>query len=403
MKYIVLLCDGMADYPLKELGDKTPMEAANKPAMERLAKTAEIGLAKTIPDGMKPGSDVANLSVMGYDPAKYYTGRSPLEAANMGIALDDCDVAIRCNLVTLSDEENFEDKTMVDYCAGDISSKEAAEIIKSVNEALSNEKYRFYPGVSYRHCLVWSNGTTELGNMTPPHDISGRVIGEYLSSSENAKELIAMMKESYDFLMQHPVNKKRISEGKHPANSIWLWGEGKKPALPSFYETFGKKGAIISAVDLLKGIAKCAGMAAPEVEGATGYIDTNFEGKARAAVEELKNGCDLVYIHFEAPDECGHRNEPENKVKSIEMIDSRVLPIVLDALKEYDDYKIMVLPDHPTPIVTGTHASDPVPFMIYHKNDEKDSGVDSINEESAKTTGLFIEHGPDIMKRFLED
>ena len=239
--------------------------------------------------------------------------------------------------------------------------------------------------------------------MTPPHDISGRVIGEYLSSSENAKELIAMMKESYDFLMQHPVNKKRISESKHPANSIWLWGEGKKPALPSFYETFGKKGAIISAVDLLKGIAKCAGMAAPEVEGATGYIDTNFEGKARAAVEELKNGCDLVYIHFEAPDECGHRNEPENKVKSIEMIDSRVLPIVLDALKEYDDYKIMVLPDHPTPIVTGTHASDPVPFMIYHKNDEKDSGVDSINEESAKTTGLFIEHGPDIMKRFLED
>ena len=240
MKYIVLLCDGMADYPLKELGDKTPMEAANKPAMERLAKTAEIGLAKTVPDGMKPGSDVANLSVMGYDPAKYYTGRSPLEAANMGIALDDCDVAIRCNLVTLSDEENFEDKTMVDYCAGDISSKEAAEIIKSVNEALSNEKYRFYPGVSYRHCLVWKKGSVDIGTLTPPHDISGRVIGPHLDRDEGAKELIEMMKKSGEVLKNHPVNLKRISEGKRPATHIWLWGQGKKAVLDDFYSKNGR-------------------------------------------------------------------------------------------------------------------------------------------------------------------
>ena len=239
--------------------------------------------------------------------------------------------------------------------------------------------------------------------MTPPHDISGRVVGEYLSKSENAKELIAMMKESYDFLMEHPVNKKRIAEGKRPANSIWLWGEGKKPMLPSFYDTFGKKGAIISAVDLLKGIAKCADMEAPEVDGATGYIDTNFEGKAKAAVEALKNGCDFAYIHLEAPDECGHRNEPENKVKAIEMIDSRVLPIVLDGLSKIgEDYKIMVLPDHPTPIVTQTHASDPVPYVIYHKNNEK-SGVPTVNEETAKATGVFLENGPDIMKKFLEE
>ena len=317
MKYVVVLYDGMADYPVPALGGKTPMAVAKKPNLDFLAKHGEVGLVRTVAEGLKPGSDVANMSVLGFDPKKCYTGRSPLEAASMGVELLDTDVTLRTNLVTLSDEPKYEDKTMVDYCAGDISTEEAHEIIKSVQEKFGNDRFRFYPGVSYRHCLVWSNGTTELGNMTPPHDISGRVIGEYLSSSENAKELIAMMKESYDFLMQHPVNKKRISEGKHPANSIWLWGEGKKPALPSFYETFGKKGAIISAVDLLKGIAKCAGMAAPEVEGATGYIDTNFEGKARAAVEELKNGCDLVYIHFEAPDECGHRNEPENKVKSI--------------------------------------------------------------------------------------
>lgn len=403
MKYVVVLCDGMADYPVPALGGKTPMMCAKKPNIDALAQKGEVGLVRTVAKGLKPGSDVANMSVLGFDPKLYYTGRSPLEAASIGVQLKDTDVTLRTNLVTLSDAENYEDKTMVDYCAGDISTAEAAEIMKDVERHFGNDRFTFYAGVSYRHCLVWANGTTELGDMTPPHDISGRVVGEYLSKSENAKELIAMMKESYDFLMEHPVNKKRIAEGKRPANSIWLWGEGKKPMLPSFYDTFGKKGAIISAVDLLKGIAKCAKMEAPDVDGATGYIDTNFEGKAKAAVEALKNGCDFAYIHLEAPDECGHRNEPENKVKAIEMIDLRVLPIVLRGLAEIgEDYKIMVLPDHPTPIVTQTHASDPVPYVIYHKNNEK-QGVPTVNEETAKATGVFLENGPDIMKKFLEE
>lgn len=391
----------MADYPVPELGGRTPMAVACKPNFDSLGKKGTVGLVRTVPDGMKPGSDVANMSVMGFDPSIYYTGRSPLEAASIGVDLKDTDVTLRCNLVTLSDEENYEDKTMVDYCAGDISTEEAAEIIKSVDERFGSEIFKFYSGVSYRHCLVWDCGTTDLGSMTPPHDISGRVVGEYLSKSENAKPLIKMMKESYEFLKDHPVNKKRASEGKRPANSIWLWGEGKRPALSPFEQLYGIKGAVISAVDLLKGIGKCAKMETPEVEGATGYIDTNFEGKARAAVEALKNGCDFAYIHLEAPDECGHRREPENKVKSIEMIDSRVLPIVLDGLEEYDDYKIMILPDHPTPIVTATHAPDPVPFMIYQKS-KPHKGVETVNEETAKATGLFLNSGVELMKKFLE-
>ena len=403
MKYVVVLCDGMADYPVPALGGKTPMMCADKPHIDALAQKGEVGLVRTVAAGLKPGSDVANMSVLGFDPKKYYTGRSPLEAASIGVDLKDTDVTLRTNLVTLSDEPNYEDKTMVDYCAGDISTAEAAEIMQDVEAHFGNEMFKFYAGVSYRHCLVWANGTTDLGNMTPPHDISGRVVGEYLSKSENAVPLIQMMKDSYAFLSEHPVNKKRVAEGKRPANSIWMWGEGKKPMLPALSDVSGIKGAIVSAVDLLKGIAKCAKMEAPEVEGATGYIDTNFEGKALAAVDALKNGCDFVYIHLEAPDECGHRNEPENKVKAIEMIDSRVLPIVLDGLKAIgEDYKIMVLPDHPTPIVTQTHAADPVPYLIYHKANEK-QGVDSINEETAKNTGVFIENGPDIMRKFLEE
>ena len=402
MKYVVVLYDGMADYPVPQFDGKTPMMLAKKPNFDSLAKKGTVGLVKTVPDGMKPGSDVANMSVMGFDPSIYYTGRSPLEAASIGVDLKDTDVTLRCNVVTLSDEENYADKTMVDYCADDISTEEAEKIIATVQEHFGNDIYKFYSGVSYRHCLVWNNGTTDLGNMTPPHDISGRVVGEYLSTSENAADLIRMMKESYDLLKDHPVNIERIKNGKRPANSIWLWGEGKKPALSPFEALYGIKGAVISAVDLLKGIGKCAKMETPDVEGATGYIDTNFVGKAEAAVEALKNGCDYVYIHIEAPDECGHRREPENKVRAIEIIDEQVLPIIFDGLKDYDDYKIMILPDHPTPIVTATHASDPVPFMIYHKNNEVD-GVDTINEETAKATGLFVESGVQLMKKFLED
>lgn len=402
MKYAIVLYDGMADYPVPALGGKTPMMVADKPIFDSLARRAEVGLVKTVADGLKPASDIANLSVLGYDPKTYYTGRSPLEAVSMGIKMADTDIALRCNLVTLSGEDDYAAKTMLDYSGGDISTAEAAELINSVQEHFGSDVFRFYSGVSYRHCLIEHNGTLDLGNMTAPHDISGRVIGEYLSTSGNAAPLIKMMRESFNFLKDHPVNRARQAAGKLPANSIWLWGEGKRPSLPSFEETYGLKGSIISAVDLLKGIGKCAGMNTPEVEGATGYLDTNFEGKAFAAVEEWRNGRDLVYIHVEAPDECGHRNEPENKVRSIELIDERLLPILLEYLDTCEDYKLMILPDHPTPIVTGTHASDPVPYMIYHKCRELNSQVESIDEDSAKATGNFVDFGPGLMQKFID-
>ena len=339
---------------------------------------------------------------MGIDPLSRHTSPSPLEAASIGIDLKDTDVTLRCNIVTLSDEENYEDKTMVDYCAGDISTAEAAEIIKTVDEKLGNEIYRFYSGVSYRHCLVVDNGTTELGNMTPPHDISGRVVGEYLSCHENAQPLVALMKKSYEFLKDHPVNLERISKGEKPANSIWLWGEGTKPVVQNFKEKNGVSGAVISAVDLLKGIGICAGMETPEVEGATGYIDTNFIGKADAAIDCFKNGSELVYIHIEAPDECGHRCEPENKVKAIGLIDE----LVLSRVKAYldnsgEDYRILICPDHPTPLLTKTHSSDPVPYLIYDSRKTVD-GVEVFTEKTAESTGNYIEHGPSIMDRLLK-
>lgn len=401
MKYIVVLYDGMADYPVPALNGKTPMECAKKPHLDRLARHGKIGTVKTVADGLKPGSDIANMSVMGYNPKECYTGRSPLEAVSIGVDMLDSDIIFRCNLVTLSDAPKYEDKTMIDYSAGDISTAEATEIIKSIQEHFGNDIFAFYAGVAYRHCLVWHNGTLDLDKMTPPHDISGKVIGEHLSKSENAKELIEMMKESYDFLMEHPVNKKRIAEGKRPANSIWLWGEGTKPSLPDFKEKYGVDGSVISAVDLLKGIAKCANMAAPDVEGATGYIDTNFDGKAECAIKELETK-DFVYIHLEAPDECGHRNEPENKVRAIELIDEKILGKVLPALEKYDDYKILILPDHPTPIVTMTHAGDPVPYMIYQKSKDCDNGIETFTENTAKAAGNYIDIGYTLMDQFIE-
>ena len=404
MKYVVVLYDGMADYPVEALGGKTPMQKANKPIFDFLAKRGEVGLVRTIGEGLKPGSEIGNLTVMGYDPRKYFTGRSPLEAISIGVKMADDDISLRCNLVTLSDEENYDDKTMVDYSAGDISSEEAAKIIKTVQQNFGGGEFDFYSGVSYRHCLIFHKGTTDLGTMTPPHDISGRVVGPYISTSPNAQKLTSLMRKSYDLLKDHPVNIERIKQGKRPANSIWLWGEGTKPTLPPFSELYGVKGTVISAVDLLKGIGIAAGMQTPEVEGATGYIDTNFEGKANAAVDALKKDCDFAYIHIETPDECGHRYEPENKVKAIEYIDSRVLPIVIKGLEEIgEDYKIMILPDHPTPLSTRTHASDPVPYMIYQKSKEKDSGVESINEESAKKTGNFIDAGYELMNKFIKE
>lgn len=399
MKYLVLLCDGMADYPVPELGNKTPMGASNTPNMDKLAEKSVIGLVKTVADNMKPGSDVANLSVLGYDPQVYYTGRSPLEAGSIGIDMKDTDVSFRCNLVTLSDEANYEDKTILDYCADDISTEEAKELVEYLENHLGNDEFKLYSGVSYRHCLIWNNGTLEVGNLTPPHDITGKPIKEYIPTHPNAQKLYDMMVKSYDLLKDHPVNKAREAKGLRPANSMWLWGEGVRASLMPFTEKYGLKGSMISAVDLLKGIGKFSGMNVVYVPGATGYMDTNFEGKAEAAIKEFANGQDLVYIHVEAPDECGHRYEIENKKKSLEIIDEKILGPVLEALEQYDDYKVLIMPDHATPLSLKTHTNDPIPFLIYKKSNPTIGG--EFTEDGAKASGIFIENGHKIMEYFI--
>lgn len=403
MKYLVMLCDGMADYPVEALGGKTPLEAAVTPTMDKLAETAEVGLVKTVADGMKPGSDVANLSVLGYDPMVYYTGRSPLEAGSIGIDMKKTDVSLRCNLVTLTDEPVYEEKTILDYCAGDISTSEAKILIDFLAEKLNSEEFSFYSGVSYRHCLIWNNGTLDIGTMTPPHDITGNPIKEYVPKHENAAKLYDLMKKSFDLLKDHPVNKARVERGLRPANSIWLWGEGVRANLDDFKEKYGLSGSMISAVDLLKGIGKFSNMAVVDVEGATGYIDTNFEGKARAAINEFKRGQDFVYIHVEAPDECGHRNEMENKIKSISLIDELILGPVVEELSKMGDFKVLVTPDHPTPLALKTHTNDAVPFLIYDSRKAKDGVSNGFCERTAKETGLYIEKGFTMMKKFIED
>ena len=401
MKYVVLLCDGMADQACAELGGKTPMELAAKPNMDALVPFSEMGTVCNVPQGMSPGSDVANLSVLGYDPQDCYTGRSPLEAANIGIDLADDDVAFRCNLVTLSDDECYEDKRMVDYCGGDIHTDEADEIIKCVQAAFGGGEFDFYTGTAYRHCLVWHGGKTELGKLTPPHDISGRVIGEHLNKSEVAAPLLEMMKKSVTLLKDHPINQARKQAGENPANAIWLWGYGKRPQMQKFTEKFNVSGAMVSAVDLLKGIARLTNMTVCEVEGATGYLDTNFKGKAQAAIHALKSGTDLVYIHVEAPDECGHRGEPQNKVKAIEMIDQLILAPLLKELGE--DLSILILPDHPTPLCTRTHSSAPVPYLLYRSNKKQNNESLSFTEVNADATGVCREKGSEMMQYFLSE
>lgn len=399
MKYVVVLCDGMADLPIESLGGKTPMEMAKKPNIDRLAESSIVGMVKTVADGMKPGSDVANLSVMGFDPAEVYTGRSPLEAASIGIELSDDDVAIRCNLVTLSDEEEYEKKTMVDYCGGDISTAEADELIKTLGAELGGDVFDFYTGVAYRHCTIWHGGRSKGYTLVPPHDISGRAVGEYLKPHIENPELYDLMKKSVEILSNHPINRERVARGERPANSIWLWGQGTRAALPAFEEKYGIKGAVISAVDLLKGIAKSAKMESIDVDGATGYIDTNFEGKTAAAIKALETN-DYVYVHIEAPDECGHRCEAENKVKAIELIDEKVVAPIISAL-DGTDFRMMILPDHPTPIATATHSSDPVPFMIYDSTEKKD-GVSTFTEKNAAETGIFVSHGPSLINQLIK-
>ncbi len=400
MKYIVVLGDGMADYPIPQLGNKTPLQSANKPNIDNLAKHSEMGMVQTIPNGVAPASDTANLSVMGYNPKIFYTGRSPLEAISMGINLSETDVALRCNLVTLSNESNYSDKTMLDYSSDEISSEEASALILEINKHFMNDEFKFHAGISYRHCLVWNKGHTNL-MLTPPHDILERKIHKYLPEGINNKKLLELMIKSNTFLNEHPINKSRISRGLKPANSIWLWGEGKKPALESFKEKYNLTGSVIAAVDLIKGIGICAGLKSVNVNGATGNIDTDFVGKAKAALNELDSGSDFVYIHVEAPDECGHRYEINNKVKAIELIDEKVVGTLLKGLDKFGDYKILILPDHPTPLALRTHTPEPVPYMIYQKSIDTESSVSGYDEFQAKKTGVFIQEGYKLMDSFL--
>lgn len=399
MKYIVMLGDGMADYPVEALGGKTPLEVAKKPNIDRLARGGRLGMVKTVPDGLKPGSDVANLSAMGYDPLKCYTGRSPLEAVSIGIQMDDTDVAFRCNLVTLSDEAEYAEKTMMDYSSGEITTAEAAELIRAVDEAFRTDEILFYPGISYRHCMIWHQGPVGL-NLTPPHDISDRKITEYLPQNP---VILDLMKRSYEILKDHPLNRDRIARGLNPANSIWLWGEGTRPGVTGFEAAYGVKASVISAVDLIKGIGLCAGMKVIEVEGATGNIDTNFKGKGEAALKTLLDGQDLVYIHVEAPDECGHHGDLEGKIQAIERIDQDIVGPLLNGLEAAgEDYSILVMPDHPTPISIKTHISDPIPYLLYCSTDVTDSGIDTYTEKTGKSTGVYVEPGYLLMQQLLK-
>lgn len=398
MKYIVVLGDGMADRPIEEIGGKTPLEYADTPFMDRLAGMSEIGLSANIPDGMKPGSDTANLAVLGYNPEKYYTGRSPLEALSIGVDMDDTDIAIRCNIVTLSDDDRaYEEKTIIDHSSGEISTGEAAELIEAVKSELQDDIYQFYVGTSYRHLTIWKNGAVK--ELTPPHDILGKVIGSYLPDDE---KLTTFMKRSYDILNNHPINIERAKKGLNKANSIWFWGAGTKPALDSFEEKYGKKGAMISAVDLLKGIAVGTGMTNIIVDGADGTLETNYEGKAEAAVKAVsEDGFDYVYVHVEAPDEMGHQGSLENKLKAIEYLDSRVIKPIYEKLTESGiDFRMLILPDHPTPIAVRTHTSDPVPYMMYDSTNKLSNDI-KYNERQAKGTGRIFEKGYELMSYFI--
>lgn len=401
MKYVVVLGDGMADWKIESLGNKTCLEAANTVTLNKLAPLSEVGLCKTVPDGMKPGSDVANMSVLGFDPHRFYTGRSPLEAVSMGIKLTDTDVTLRCNLVTLTDEKNYEDKTMVDYSAGEISTEEAAELIAYLKKSLDNERFTLYSGISYRHCLVVKNGVTGH-DLTPPHDISDRKINDHLPKGELGGVYLEMMKKSAKLLADHPVNKKRVAEGKRPANSIWLWGEGTKPALSPFEKAHALKGGIISAVDLVKGIGMLADMRVIEVEGATGNYDTNFKGKSEAAADALIDGLDFVYIHMEAPDECGHHGDVAHKIYSIEQIDNVVIPTLCGKLESAGEkYAVLVTPDHPTPCACKTHVSEPVPYLIYSNVKNLSNGAVRYTEDEAKKTGTYVADGYKLIERLL--
>lgn len=401
MKYVIVLGDGMADYPIEEIGNETIIEHADTPTLDALAKESEIGMVLTVPEGMSPGSDTANLSVIGYNPKKYYSGRSPLEALSIGVDMKPTDISFRCNIVTVSEEEaDYNDKTIIDHSSSEISTEDAAVLLKAVSDVLEKEYagYKFYVGTSYRHLTIWENGT--VLPLTPPHDILGKTIGEYLPEDKVLRE---MMEKSYSVLANHPINAERKKRGLNPANSLWFWGAGTRPALSEFEEKNGKKGVMISAVDLLKGIAVGAGMKVIEVEGANGGLHTNYEGKAMAAVEALCNdGYDFAYIHVEAPDEMGHQGSMERKLLAVEYLDKKVIRVVKEQLEARgEEFRLLVLPDHPTPICLRTHVGEPVPFLLYDSTDKKTSDL-LYNEKDAKKSGIYIENGYKIIDHLFE-
>lgn len=400
MKYIVVLGDGMADRPIPELNGKTPLEYATTPIMDALAGMGRVGLAHTIPEGMSPGSDTANLAVLGYNPRVYYTGRSPLEALSIGVDMQELDVALRCNIVTVSDDDKpYEEKTILDHSSGEISTEDAAVLLAAVKRELETEEYKFYVGTSYRHLTIWDQGS--VVPLTPPHDILGKTIGEYLPEEEALRK---MMKKSYEILNHHPLNVERAKKGLNKANSLWFWGAGTKPCLTSFEEKTGKKGVMISAVDLLKGIAIGADMKVIEVEGADGTLHTNYEGKANAAVDALlQEGYDFAYIHVEAPDEMGHQGSVERKVKAIEYLDERVIKLVKDRMDASgEEYRMLITPDHPTPIEIRTHSSEPVPFLLYDSTRQR-RRIGFYNEKEAEQSGIVIENGYEMMELLFEE
>lgn len=402
MKYVVVLGDGMSDYPLEELAGQTPLARARKETMDGMAECGLLGLVRTVPSGMAPGSDTANLAVLGYAPRIYYSGRSPLEAASMGVKLEDADIAFRCNLVTVSTDEPYGEKVMIDHSSDEITSEEARVLIAAIQEEFGAPDLSFYPGVGYRHLVVWKEGPVEW-NTTPPHDILGKKVGTYLPKGPGASRLIDIMTKSVALLAEHPVNRKRVERGLRPANSAWIWGEGKKPSLPPFTEKYGLCGSVISAVDLIKGLGLLAGLTPIDVPGATGNLHTNYTGKAEAALRALlEEGQDFVYLHVEAPDECGHRREVENKVRSIELIDEKVVRVLKEGLdKSGEDYSILIMPDHATPCSVRTHTPDPVPFLLYRKGDSCRHPGRRFTEEAAEGTGVFIAEGHTLMDRFI--
>ncbi len=396
MKYLVVVYDGMADRPIAQLGGKTPMEAAHKPTMDAMARRSIIGTVSNVPSGMVPESDTANLAILSYDPKVYSKGRSPLEAVSMGLSMSADDTAYRCNVVTLSDDEPYEEKTILDHSADEITTAEADHLIRALEEKLGNEERHFYTGVSYRHCLLWKGGNDKYAFMRP-HDILGQKITSYLPTGEEGAPFLELMKASYDILKDHPVNQARRAAGKRVANSIWLWSPGKKPFLPSFQEKWGLDASVISAVDLIKGIGLCASMESIDVEGATGNVHTNYDGKANAAIQAFEHGKDLVFIHVEAPDECGHRAEIDHKVRSIELIDKKILTPVSAYLQGTGEpFRVMALPDHPTPIEIRTHSMEPVPFLIFDSEKEY-NGVDTFTEKTAEQKNRYLPAGTELM------